>query len=148
MLSAIPTGTYHCFAPSGQDVTSSGILPSKPISTQMSSYLLTSVPQFSLRRLPTYLPTENNTDQENRDVNVGPISSDALDASKKLERLILTTDAKQYGVHLGCPKEAHGFGWGGGGKTAGSKVTVAPSPNFCYHHQRILADKAQKNKIK
>lgn len=83
----------------------------------------------------TYLLTENNTDQENRDVNVGPISSDALDASKKLERLILTTGAKQYGVHLGCPKEAHGFG-GGGDQTAGSKMTVAPSPNFCYHHQR------------
>ena len=63
---------------------------------------------------------------------------DALDitgASKTLKRVILTTGAKQYGVHLGeskNPMEETDPWLEGPGRP----------PNFYYHQQRILADKA------
>ena len=65
---------------------------------------------------------------------------DALDitgASKKLKRVVLVTGAKQYGVHLGCPKQPmeESDPWiEGDGRP----------PNFYYNQQRILADKAKK----
>ena len=53
---------------------------------------------------------EKSNDQENWDVNGAMLKTflEALDvtgADKKLKRVILTTGAKQYGVHLGCPKQ-------------------------------------------
>ena len=61
---------------------------------------------------------------------------DITGASKKLKRVILTTGAKQYGVHLGCPKQPmeESDRWiEGDGRP----------PNFYYNQQRILADKAK-----
>ena len=61
---------------------------------------------------------------------------DLTGASKKVKRIILTCGAKQYGVHLGAPKNPmeesdpwiEGHGW---------------PPNFYYNQQRILAEKAK-----
>lgn len=64
---------------------------------------------------------------------------DALDltgASKKIKRIILTCGAKQYGVHLGPPKNPmeESDPWIDG---------PGRPPNFYYAQQRILADKAK-----
>lgn len=85
---------------------------------------------------------QKDSDEENWDVNGAMLRNflDALDitgASKKLKRVILTTGAKQYGVHLGCPKQPmeESDRWiEGDGRP----------PNFYYHQQRILAEKAKK----
>lgn len=65
---------------------------------------------------------------------------DALEitgASKELKRVILTTGAKQYGVHLGPPKEP---------MEESDPWLEGPGrpPNFYYHQQRILAESAKK----
>lgn len=66
---------------------------------------------------------------------------DALDitgASKKLKRVILTTGAKQYGVHLGTPKQPmeESDPWIEG---------EGRPPNFYYYQQRILHEAAAKS---
>lgn len=86
-----------------------------------------------------YLQKAN--EQENWDVNGDMLQNflEALDitgASKKIKRIILTTGAKQYGVHLGAvknPMEEHDPWVEGEGRP----------PNFYYRQQRILADKAK-----
>lgn len=64
---------------------------------------------------------------------------DALEitgAIQKLKRVILTTGSKQYGVHLGPPKQPmeESDPWNEG---------PGRPPNFYYNQQRILADKAK-----
>ena len=64
---------------------------------------------------------------------------DALEitgAAKKLKRVVLTTGAKQYGVHLGPPKQP---------MEESDPWIEGPGrpPNFYYHQQRILAEKAE-----
>ena len=85
---------------------------------------------------------EKDSDQENWDVNGAMLKSflDALEltgASKKLKRVILTTGAKQYGVHLGCPKQPmeESDPWIDG---------EGRPPNFYYHQQKILHEAARK----
>lgn len=79
---------------------------------------------------------QKDTDQENWDVNGAMLQNflDALSltgASKTLERVILTTGAKQYGVHLGPPKQP---------MEETDPWIEGPSrpPNFYYNQQRIL----------
>ena len=104
---------------------------------------------------------QKDTEQENWDVN-GPLARysltderadscagamlrnflDALDitgASRKLKRVVLTTGAKQYGVHLGAPKNPmeESDPWIEGPERP---------PNFYYYQQRILAEKAKASK--
>ncbi|KAK4697383.1 hypothetical protein P7C71_g677, partial [Lecanoromycetidae sp. Uapishka_2] len=85
---------------------------------------------------------QKDSEQENWDVNGAMLKNflEALDitgASKKIKRIILTTGAKQYGVHLGCPKlpmeESDPWIEGEG-----------RPPNFYYNQQRILADAGKK----
>lgn len=64
---------------------------------------------------------------------------DALEitgATKKVKRVILTTGAKQYGVHLGQPKQPmeESDPWVEG---------EGRPPNFYYHQQRILSEKSR-----
>lgn len=64
---------------------------------------------------------------------------DALDmtgASRKLKRVVLTTGAKQYGVHLGAPKNP---------MEESDPWLEGPDrpPNFYYNQQRILAKQAR-----
>lgn len=84
---------------------------------------------------------QKGSEQENADVNGAMLSNflDALQitgASKKIQRVILTTGAKQYGVHLGAPKtpmeESDPWVEGEG-----------RPPNFYYVQQRILHKKAK-----
>ena len=79
--------------------------------------------------------------QESWDVN-GAILKNFLDALeitgalKKLRRVILTTGAKQYGVHLGNPKQP---------MEESDPLVEGPDrpPNFYYHQQRLLAEHAK-----
>ena len=84
---------------------------------------------------------QKDSDQENWDVNGAMLQNflDALDvtgASKTLKRVILTTGAKQYGVHLGCPKQPmeESDPWIDG---------PGRPPNFYYNQQNILKEKAR-----
>ena len=57
-------------------------------------------------------------------------------ASKKVKRVILTTGAKQYGLHLGCPKEPM--------EESDRWLTSSDRPpNFYYKQQDILAAKGK-----
>ena len=57
-------------------------------------------------------------------------------ADKKLKRVLLTTGAKQYGVHLGPAKNPM--------EESDPWVEYPESPpNFYYHQQRILAEAAR-----
>ena len=84
---------------------------------------------------------QKDTEEKNWDVNGDMLQNflDALDitgASKKVKRVILTTGAKQYGVHLGAvrnPMEESQPWVEGDGRP----------PNFYYRQQRILAEKAR-----
>ena len=85
---------------------------------------------------------QKNSDKENWDVNGDMLQNflDALEitgASKKLKRFILVTGAKQYGVHLGCPKQPmeESDPWIEG---------EGRPPNFYYRQQRILHEAAKK----
>ena len=85
---------------------------------------------------------QKDTEQENWDVNGAMLKNflSALDltgASKKLKRVILTTGAKQYGVHLGRPKQPmeESDPWIDGEDRP---------PNFYYNQQRILHEAAAK----
>lgn len=62
---------------------------------------------------------------------------DITGASKKIKRIILTTGGKQYGVHLGCPKQPmeESDPWIEG---------EGRPPNFYYHQQGILAEAGKK----
>ncbi|KAK3168053.1 hypothetical protein OEA41_004499 [Lepraria neglecta] len=82
---------------------------------------------------------QKDSEQENWDANGAMLKNflDALDitgASKKLKRIILTTGAKQYGVHLGEPKQSmeESDPWIDG---------PGRPPNFYYHQQNILKEK-------
>jgi len=85
---------------------------------------------------------QKDTEQENWDVNGAMLRNflDALEitgASKKLKRVILTTGAKQYGVHLGevkVPMEESDPWIDGPGRP----------PNFYYNQQNILKEKSKK----
>ncbi|KAL6721078.1 hypothetical protein ACLMJK_000178 [Lecanora helva] len=84
---------------------------------------------------------EKGSEQENWDVNGAMLKNflDALEltgASKKLKRVILTTGAKQYGVHLGRPKQPmeESDPWLDG---------EGRPPNFYYNQQRILYEAAK-----
>lgn len=85
---------------------------------------------------------QKESEQENWDVN-GIMLKNFLDAlgltgaSKKLKRVILVTGAKQYGVHLGCPKQPmeETDPWIDGEDRP---------PNFYYNQQRILHQVAEK----
>ncbi|KAL8718194.1 MAG: hypothetical protein Q9225_004639 [Loekoesia sp. 1 TL-2023] len=84
---------------------------------------------------------QKDTEQENWDINGAMLRNflDALNitgAAKKLKRVLLTTGAKQYGVHLGPPKEP---------MEESDPWIEGPDrpPNFYYNQQRILADKAK-----
>ncbi|KAI9877297.1 MAG: hypothetical protein M1830_004308 [Pleopsidium flavum] len=81
---------------------------------------------------------QKETEQENWDVNGAMLKNflDALEitgASKKLKRVILTTGAKQYGVHLGQPKNP---------MEESDPWIEGPDrpPNFYYNQQNILKD--------
>ncbi|MCJ1257339.1 hypothetical protein MMC24_005164 [Lignoscripta atroalba] len=83
---------------------------------------------------------EKGSEQENWDVNGAMLRNflDALEltgAAKKLKRVILTTGAKQYGVHLGPPKNP---------MEETDPWIEGPDrpPNFYYNQQNILKDKA------
>ena len=84
---------------------------------------------------------QKDTDEENWDVNGDMLQNflDALDitgTSKEVKRIVLTTGAKQYGVHLGAcknPMEESDPWVEGEGRL----------PNFYYRQQRILAEKAK-----
>ena len=84
---------------------------------------------------------QKNTDQENYDVNGAMLKNflEALEltgAAKTLKRVILTTGAKQYGVHLGCPKQP---------MEESDPWIEGPGrpPNFYYIQQRILMEKSK-----
>lgn len=85
---------------------------------------------------------EKGSEQENWDVNGAMLKNfiDALDitgASKKLKRFILTTGAKQYGVHLGCPKQPM--------EESDPRIdSKGRPPNFYYNQQNILHEAAKK----
>ena len=84
---------------------------------------------------------QKDSEQENWNVNGVMLKNflDALDitgASKKLKRIILTTGAIQYGVHLGelkQPMEESDPWIDGPGRP----------PNFYYHQQNILKEKTK-----
>ena len=84
---------------------------------------------------------QKDSEHENSDVNGATLKNflDALDitgASKKLKRIILTTGVKQYGVHLGEPKQPmeESDSWIDG---------PGRPPNFRHHQQNILKEKAK-----
>ncbi|CAL8577933.1 hypothetical protein XPA_003742 [Xanthoria parietina] len=84
---------------------------------------------------------QKDSEQANWDVNGAMLKNflDALEmtgATQKLKRVILTTGAKQYGVHLGPPKQP---------MEESDPWIEGPGrpPNFYYNQQRILADKAK-----
>ncbi|KAG8529157.1 uncharacterized protein KY384_005792 [Bacidia gigantensis] len=84
---------------------------------------------------------QKDTDQENWDVNGAMLKNflEALEitgAAKQLKRVIITAGAKQYGLHLGPPKQPmeESDPWVEG---------EGRPPNFYYYQQRILADKAK-----
>ncbi|KAL8833405.1 MAG: hypothetical protein Q9170_004286 [Blastenia crenularia] len=84
---------------------------------------------------------QKDTEQENWDANGAMLKNflDALErtgATQKLKRVLLTTGAKQYGVHLGPPKEP---------MEESDPWIEGPGrpPNFYYNQQRILAEKAK-----
>ncbi|KAI4142537.1 MAG: hypothetical protein L6R39_004898, partial [Caloplaca ligustica] len=84
---------------------------------------------------------QKDSEQENWDVNGAMLRNflEALEitgAAKKLKRVLLTTGAKQYGVHLGPPKQP---------MEESDPWIEGPDrpPNFYYNQQRILADKAK-----
>lgn len=86
---------------------------------------------------------QKGSEQENWYVNGAMLKSviEALDitgASKQIKRIILTTGAKQYGVHLGCPKQPmeESDPWIEG---------EGRPPNFYCYQQRILAEAAKKS---
>ncbi len=88
----------------------------------------------------TYL--QKDSEQESWDVNGAMLKTllEALDitgASKRIKRTILTTGAKRYDLHLGCPKKPMGESdpWIEG---------EGRPPNFYYHKQRILAEAGKK----
>ncbi|KAL9103957.1 MAG: hypothetical protein Q9163_001063 [Psora crenata] len=83
---------------------------------------------------------QKDSDAENWDINGAMLENflDALEftgASQKLKRVVLTTGAKQYGVHLGQPKQP---------MEESDPWIEGPGrpPNFYYRQQRILAKKA------
>ena len=84
---------------------------------------------------------QRDSDQENWDVN-GDVLENFLSAleltgaAQKLKRVILTTGAKQYGVHLGQPKQP---------MEESDPWLEGPDrpPNFYYRQQRILAEKSK-----
>lgn len=87
---------------------------------------------------------QKDTEQENWDVN-GEILSNFLqalvetDAIKTVERIILLTGAKQYGVHLGLPKQP----------MLESDPWLTDSkwpPNFYYNQQNILQSFCKEHK--
>lgn len=86
---------------------------------------------------------QKDSEEENWDVNGAMLKNflEALNitgASRKLKRVILTTGAKQYGVHLGNPKQPmeESDPWiEGEGRPA----------NFYYRQQRILHEAAKKS---
>ena len=87
---------------------------------------------------------QKDTEQENWDVNGAMLKNflEALDqtgADKHLKRVILTTGAKQYGVHLGNPKQPmeESDPWIEG---------EGRPPNFYYNQQRILHAASAKSK--
>lgn len=84
---------------------------------------------------------QKDSDQENWDVNSAMLESflNALaitGAEKRLKRVLLTTGAKQYGVHLGPAKNPmeESDPWIEGSDRP---------PNFYYNQQRILANAAK-----
>ena len=84
---------------------------------------------------------QKDSEQENWDVNGALLRNflEALEitgAIKKLKRVILTTGAKQYGLHLGCPKQP---------MEESDPWIEGPGrpPNFYYNQQRILIEKAK-----
>ena len=86
---------------------------------------------------------EQGAEEENSKVNGDMLRNflEALEitgASKKLKRVILTAGAKQYGVHLGIPKQP---------MEESDPWLESPGrpPNFYYTQQRILAEKAKAN---
>ena len=86
---------------------------------------------------------QKDSEQENWDVNGAMLKNflEALEhtgASKKLKRVILTTGCKQYGVHLGCPKQPmeESDPWINGPDRP---------PNFYYNQQNILAEKSKQS---
>lgn len=86
---------------------------------------------------------QKDSDEESWNVN-GAMSANFLNAlditgaSKKLKPVILTTGAKQYGVHLGCPKQPM--------EESDRWIEGEGRPsNFYYHQQRILSKKAKKS---
>lgn len=107
---------------------------------QMSSTNPASVCKFSLHNYTKTVIKKIGTST----AQCSPNFLDAFDitgASKKIKRVILTTGTKQYGVHLGClkqPMEDWDRWSGGGGRP----------PNFYFHQQRILADKAKESNNK
>ena len=87
---------------------------------------------------------QKDSDQENWDVNGDMLRNflDALDIagiSKNLKRVLLTTGAKQYGVHLGAVKQPME-------ETDPWVEGEGRPPNFYYRQQRILAEKAKNAK--
>ena len=86
---------------------------------------------------------QKDSEQENWDVNGAMLRNflEALEhtgASKRLKRVILTTGCKQYGVHLGCPKQPmeETDPWIDGPNRP---------PNFYYIQQKILAEKSKQS---
>ena len=85
---------------------------------------------------------QKDTDQENWDVNSAILQNflQALEitgAVQKLKRVILTTGAKQYGLHLGPAKQPM--------EESDPWVEGPDRPlNFYYNQQRILADAAKR----
>ncbi|KAF6219270.1 hypothetical protein HO133_005095 [Letharia lupina] len=86
---------------------------------------------------------QKDSDEESWNVN-GATSANFLNAlditgaSKKLKPVILTTGAKQYGVHLGCPKQPM--------EESDRWIEGEGRPsNFYYHQKRILSKKAKKS---
>ena len=84
---------------------------------------------------------QKDSEQEMWDVN-GAMLNNFLEAlettgvTKTLKRVILTTGAKQYGVHLGVPKQPME-------ETDKWIEGEGRPPNFYYHQQRILQEKSK-----
>ena len=87
---------------------------------------------------------QKDSDQENWDVNGDMLQNflvalDIAGISKKLKRVLLTTGAKQYGVHLGAVKQPME-------ETDPWVEGEGRPPNFYYRQQRILAEKSKNAK--
>lgn len=86
---------------------------------------------------------QRDSEQDNWNINGDMLENflsalEVTGATKKLKRVILTTGAKQYGVHLGQPKQP---------MEESDPWVEGPGrpPNFYYRQQRILAEKSKKS---